>query len=123
MMTFGANIVTGGESKSTYHKPGSGSWHVAQGIVGIIGKDSKKNPIFTNKYLQEDAEAYGERIGDIAKFFTKNYRDVIMNTSESEPEHGETIICNQNNNNWLIILLSSIILFLILFIIIYKLIF
>jgi multimeric flavodoxin WrbA len=121
MMTFGANIVTGGESKSTYHKPGSGSWHVAQGIVGIIGKDSEGKPIFTNKYLQEDAEAYGERIGNIASFFTENYRNVIMNTSQSEPESGNTIICNHNNynNNWLIILLSSVIILLILFIVIY----
>ena len=50
MMTFGANIITGGESKSTYGKPGSGSWHIAQGIVGIITKDSKTGNLgFANK--------------------------------------------------------------------------
>jgi len=73
MQTFGANIVTGGASRSTLGKPGSGSWHTAQGILGIVTKDKAGNPTFTNKYISEDAIAYGERIGQIASFFQNNY--------------------------------------------------
>ena len=73
MQTFGANIITGGASRSTLGKPGSGSWHTAQGILGISTKDKSGNYIFTNKYIQEDATAYGERIGQIASFFQDNY--------------------------------------------------
>lgn len=73
MQTFGANIITGGASKSTIGKPGSGSWRTAQGILGITDKDKDGNPIFTNKYLEEDANQYGERIGQISEFFEVNY--------------------------------------------------
>ena len=74
MQTFGANIVTCGASRSTLGKPGSGSWHTAQGILGIVTKDKATgNPTFTNKYIREDAIAYGERIGQIASFFQNNY--------------------------------------------------
>ena len=105
MMTFGANIVTGGESRSTHGKSGSRSWHVAQGIVGIIQTDSKtEKSSFTNKHLQENSEAYGERIGNIASFFQDNYRNVIINSSISEPEPGNSIICKDNSCNsiWII---------------------
>ena len=99
MQTFGANIITGGASRSTLGKPGSGSWHTAQGILGISTKDKSGNYTFTNKYIQEDATAYGERIGQIASFFENNYN---LSMNQSEPEIGENCNCdyhcNRNHN-------------------------
>jgi len=89
MQTFGANIVTGGASRSTLGKPGSGSWHTAQGILGITTKDKTGKTTFTNKYIEEDAQAYGERIGQIASFFENQYNK-SMNLPE--PKSGNT--CN-----------------------------
>ena len=40
----------------------------SQGILGISTKDKSGNYTFTNKYIQEDATAYGERIGQITSF-------------------------------------------------------
>ena len=125
MQTFGANIVTGGASRSTLGKPGSGSWHTAQGILGIVTKDKAGNPIFTNKYINEDANAYGERIGQIASFFQDNYNKSM---GLPAPQTGKTCkICqpcqpcpvhkkhHKNNNNssqiWLILLITIMILF------------
>lgn len=88
--TFGANIVTGGASRSTLGKPGSGSWRTAQGILGIVTKNKAGNPTFTNKYIQEDAIAYGERIGQIASFFENNYNKSMGLLT---PETGKT--CKQ----------------------------
>ena len=130
MQTFGANIVTGGASRSTLGKPGSGSWHTAQGILGIVTKDKAGNPIFTNKYISEDAIAYGERIGQIASFFQNNYNKSM---GLPTPETGKTckefapecLPCGpcpvhkkhyKNNNNssqiWFILLVTTMILFL-----------
>lgn len=122
MQTFGANIVTGGASRSTLGKPGSGSWHTAQGILGIISKDKEGNPTFTNKYINEDANAYGERIGQIASFFQNNYNKSM---GLPTPQTGKTCqICkpcpvykkhHKNNNNssqiWLILLVIIMLLF------------
>ena len=57
MQTFGANIVT---------------------------KDKAYNPTFTNKYIQADAQAYGERIGQIASFFRREY---IQTMNPNTPKH------------------------------------
>ena len=122
MQTFGANIVTGGASRSTLGKPGSGSWHTAQGILGIVTKDKANNPTFTNKYINEDANAYGERIGQIASFFQNNYNKSM---GLPAPQTGKTCqICkpcpvykkhHKNNNNssqiWLILLVIIMLLF------------
>ena len=129
MQTFGANIVTGGASRSTLGKPGSGSWHTAQGILGIVTKD---NATFTNKHIQEDASAYGERIGQIASFFQDKYNKSM---GLPAPQTGKTCkefapecqICQdckpcpvhkkhnkKNNNNgqiWLVLLITIMILF------------
>ena len=122
MQTFGANIVTGGESRST----GIGSWRIAQGILGIVTKDKADNSTFTNKYIREDAIAYGERIGQIASFFQNNYNKSM---GLPTPQTGKTCkefapecqICpihkkhHKNNNNysqiWLILLVTIMILF------------
>ena len=132
MQTFGANIVTGGASRSTLGKPGSGSWHTAQGILGIVTKDKAGNPIFTNKYINEDANAYGERIGQIASFFQDNYNKSMglpapqtgKTCKEFAPECLPCGPCgpcpvhkkhHKNNNNssqiWLILLITIMILF------------
>ena len=132
MQTFGANIVTGGASRSTLGKPGSGSWHTAQGILGIVTKDrTTGNFTFTNKYIQEDANAYGERIGQIASFFNNNYNKSM---GLPAPQTGKTCkefapeceICksckscpiHKNNNNssqiWLILLVTIMIFLMIL---------
>ncbi len=81
MMTFGANIMSGG------------SWHMSQGMVGIV--DSKTNT-FTSKYIDEDAEEYGERIGKIATFFTNQYKQEF-NLSDVEP--GTTLNYDHVYNN------------------------
>mgnify|MGYP003332803786 CR=1 FL=1 len=126
MQTFGANIVTGGASRST----GIGSWRIAQGILGIVTKDKATgNPTFTNKYIKEDATAYGERIGQIASFFQDNYNKSM---GLPAPQTGKTCkefapecqICgpcpvhkkhHKNNNNssqiWLVLLITIMILF------------
>ena len=116
MQTFGANIITGGASRSTIGKPGSGSWHTAQGILGII-TGPKTNPTFTNKYIEEDANAYGERIGQIAKFFQPEY-----NESMSLPEASTGKTCKEfapecppnkyNNITFAVVITLSILLFL-----------
>jgi len=129
MQTFGANIVTGGASRST----DIGSWRIAQGILGIVTKDKATgNPTFTNKYINEDATVYGERIGQIASFFQDNYNKSM---GLPAPQTGKTCkefapecqICqhckpcpvhkkhHKNNNNssqiWLILLITIMILF------------
>jgi multimeric flavodoxin WrbA len=120
MQTFGANIVTGGVSKSTLGKPGSGSWHTAQGILGIVTKDKAGNPTFTNKYIQEDANAYGERIGQIASFFQDNYnksmgipvpqtRENFIQSCPECPVHKKND--KKSNQIWLIILITIMLLF------------
>ena len=129
MQTFGANIVTGGASKSTLGKPGSGSWHTAQGILGITTKDKiTGKPIFTNKYIEEDAQEYGERIGQIASFFENEYNK-SMNLPKPNPGNNCTLPyssshcppChkhkNKNFNILTIILIISIIILLILLIV------
>ena len=133
MQTFGANIITGGASRSILGKPGSASWHTAQGILGIVTKDrTTGNPAFTNKYIQEDASAYGERIGQIALFFQDNYNKSMglptpqtgKTCKEFAPECQICQHCNpcpvhkkhhKNNNNssqiWLVLLITIMILF------------
>ena len=129
MQTFGANIVTGGASRST----DINSWRIAQGILGIVTKDKAGNPIFTNKYINEDAIAYGERIGQIASFFQNNYNKSMglpapqtgKTCKEFAPECLPCGPCgpcpvhkkhykNKNNSSqiWLILLVTIMILFL-----------
>ena len=124
MQTFGANIVTGGASRSTLGKPGSGSWHTAQGILGITTKDKTGKLTFTNKYIEEDATAYGERIGQIASFFENNYNKSM---GLPIPKNGksclENLKCHKKcekfnvNNNLFIIL--TILIFIIVLIMLY----
>jgi multimeric flavodoxin WrbA len=122
MQTFGANIINGG------------SWHTAQGILGIVTKDKTTQiSSFKNKYIEEDANSYGERIGRIAKFFEYNYNKSM---SLPEPQTGKTCeICqpcqnnkkhkkqkkdhNNNNFNQTLIILTIILIIFILMIIIY----
>lgn len=88
MQTFGANIITGGASRSNVQGHGSGSWHTAQGILGIVVSKTDDTPAhFTNKYIQEDARAYGERIGQIASFFRREYIQT-MNPTTPKPNPG-----------------------------------
>ena len=130
MQTFGANIVTGGASRSV---PSGGSWHTAQGILGIVTKDKTTgNPKFTNKYIKDDAIAYGERVGQIASFFQNNYNKSMglpapqtgKTCKEFAPECLPCGPCgpcpvhkkhHKNNNNssqiWLILLITIMILF------------
>ena len=102
MQTFGVNIITGGASRSTVQKPGSGSWHTAQGILGIITKNKVGEPTFTNKYIKEDANAYGERIGQISSFFRQNYIQ-SMNPLTPKPNPGNSCMniqeCHNINDN------------------------
>ena len=105
MQTFGANIVTGSAFRSNVQGHCSGSWHTAQGILGIVTKDKAHNPTFTNKYIQADAQAYGERIGKIASFFRREYIQT-MNPNTSKPTFGNNCYniqeCHNisvNNNN------------------------
>lgn len=123
MQTFGANIVTGGPSRST----DINSWHTAQGILGIVTKDKAGNPKFTNKYISEDAIAYGERIGQIASFFQNNYNKSMglpapqtgKTCKEFAPECLPCGPCrvhkkhynNNSNQIWLILLVTIMILF------------
>ncbi len=130
MQTYGANIITGGASRSTLGKPGSGSWHTAQGILGIVTKDKKTgNPVFTDKYIQEDATAYGERIGQIALFFQTEYnKSMGLSPPSPSPVLNDCINdclsnkkskkkCNKNFNNssnkYLIILIILLLLMII----------
>ena len=111
MQTFGA-------SRSTLGKPGSGSWHTAQGILGIVTKDRKTgNPTFTNKYIKEDASAYGERIGQIALFFQDNYNKsmglLVPQTVKTCQICRPCPVHKKHNNSsqiWLILLVTTMIL-------------
>jgi multimeric flavodoxin WrbA len=133
MQTFGAFLMIRRPPRSTLGKPGSGSWHTAQGILGIVTKDrTTGNPTFTNKYIQEDANAYGERIGQIASFFQNNYNKSMgipapqtgKTCKEFAPECLPCGPCGpcpvhkkhqKNNNNssqiWLILLIILMVLF------------
>ena len=98
MQTFGANIVTGSAFRSNVQGHCSGSWHTAQGILGIVTKDKAHNPTFKNKYIQADAQAYGERIGQIASFFRREYIQT-MNPNTSKPTFGNNCYNIQECNN------------------------
>lgn len=126
MQTFGANIITGGASRSTLGKPGSGSWHTAQGILGITTKDKTGKLTFTNKYIEEDATAYGERIGQIASFFENNYN---ISMGLPVPNNGksclENLKCNKkcekfNLNNNLFIILTILIFIIVLIMLCFR---
>lgn len=85
-MTFGATFVGGGE------------WHTSQGVCGMV----KDNPDGTwnwdpsMKYLQEDAEAYGERLGLITSFFSESYAKISGNPPATP---GQVITCGKCNSN------------------------
>ena len=83
-MTFGGIFV------------GGGVWHTGQGVCGMV----KDNPDGTwawddsMKYLQEDAQAYGERLGMITSFFT----DSFVKAQGSIPSAGNVIECGTCDN-------------------------
>jgi len=105
-MTFGATFV------------GGGNWHTSQGICGMVKDniDGTWEWDSSMKYLQEDAQAYGERLGMITSFFS----DAYTKASGIIPENpGYVITCNTKPVNCKIgwILLPAILVSLILFII------
>jgi hypothetical protein len=70
LMTMGASIV------------GSGSWHASQGVCALVTDSSKTHPLPGGKtweftegqtYLEEDANAYGARVADIASFYRTQF--------------------------------------------------
>uniref|UniRef100_A0A6C0JQP5 Uncharacterized protein n=1 Tax=viral metagenome TaxID=1070528 RepID=A0A6C0JQP5_9ZZZZ len=70
LMTFGDSHI------------GGGNWKSGQGACGMV-KDDKDginwawNP--SMKYLQDDATAYGERLGALASFYQDSYNNSMKN--------------------------------------------
>ena len=68
LMTFGASYI------------GGGNWHSGQGICGMV-KDTATGWSWDSsmKYLQDDATAYGERLGALASFYQDSYNNAMKN--------------------------------------------
>lgn len=84
-MTFGATLV------------GGGNWHTSQGVCGMVNDhhDGTWNWDPSMKYLQEDAQAYGERLGMITSFFSDSY----IKAQGEIPLTGQVITCGKCNSN------------------------